>query len=407
MDCPERRAGNPADDYPPQLESIIAGPSLRRETVAEPPSVHDDLARNLAAVRNREKELENTLQNKDEQIQEQGVHLKQLLEVQEICATKIADLEEQLRQGQAQLRQEEAQVAKLTQAWKRSTAALNQAQRQEASYKIDDKALQSLYQELMFLISSWAETYCVPDMKQLPESERQSLEPLTVVLDKYPILLKSLVMKLLVYVVFTVSSKEQTGFWWAGNQAGNLRSLYTAFLPAEPHAIPVMLRKGVLKPADVKEFSQWKARTALLFAERVDSAVLDAQVDMLLVEWKQACARFVQRNEPRVWRDLRDVIEKGIHMDLEMCKSRAFFELQQWRAKDLELLDETTFETAIGFEAAQPGMRPEIVIAPSLTKTGNADGDAFETMTFISKWTVICAENRESLKKLPKAGNGH
>jgi hypothetical protein len=90
-----------------------------------------------------------------------------------------------------------------------------------------------------------------------------------------------------------------------------------------------------------------------------------------------------------------------------MCKSRAFFELQQWRAKDLELLDETTFETAIGFEAAQPGMRPEIVIAPSLTKTGNADGDAFETMTFISKWTVICAENRESLKKLPKAGNGH
>jgi hypothetical protein len=238
MDCPERRAGNPADDSPPQLESIIAGPSLRRETVAEPPSVHDDLARNLAAVRNREKELENTLQNKDEQIQEQGVHLKQLLEVQEICATKIADLEEQLRQGQAQLRQEEAQVAKLTQAWKRSTAALNQAQRQEASYKIDDKALQSLYQELMFLISSWAETYCVPDMKQLPESERQSLEPLTVVLDKYvrhkrtqPILLKSLVMKLLVYVVFTVSSKEQTGFWWAGNQAGNLRSLYTAFLP--------------------------------------------------------------------------------------------------------------------------------------------------------------------------------
>ena len=73
----------------------------------------------------------------------------------------------------------------------------------------------------------------------------------------------------------------------------------------------------------------------------------------------------------------------------------------------LELLDETTFETAIGFEAAQPGMRPEIVIAPSLTGTGHSDGDAFETMIIIFKWMIICAENQESLKKQPKAGDGH
>lgn len=166
----------------------------------------------------------------------------------------------------------------------------------------------------------------------------------------------------------------------------------------------MLLKKGSLRPTDIKEFSQWKAKTALLLSNRVDGSVVDSNIDMLLMEWKPILTPFVTRSNTEVWRDLREILRMAIALDLEMSKTRALFAVHHWSAGEVDYFDETKMETAVGFEAAQKGMTVELVLAPSLTKTGNADGDAFETMSFISKWIVICTENRENMKKLPKTG---
>ena len=125
---------------------------------------------------------------------------------------------------------------------------------------------------------------------------------------------------------------------------------------------------------------------------------------MLLNEWQPTLGPFVKRSEAGAWRELGDIVRKAINLDLEMNKSRALFAVQRWSAEGIEKLDPAIIETAVGFEAARPGMAVELVLAPSLTKTGNADGDAFDTMSFISKWVVVCTENRENMKKAPKTG---
>lgn len=221
--------GRVMDGLPPQLDEIIPGPPFRKETTLNTDSVHDDIARNLAAVRDREKELSEAMDEQTMQIQELQNHIQVLSQSHTDNVAKIADLE-------AQLRDEKGQNAKLTQAWKRSTAALGQAQRQEANYKVDDKALQGLYQELVFNIGNWADNHCIPDMKHLSDSEFTPFLSLTLVPDKYlrhkrtqPLLLKSLVMKMLVKVVFTVSS--DTGMWWAGERGSEIRTIYSTLQP--------------------------------------------------------------------------------------------------------------------------------------------------------------------------------
>lgn len=156
----------------------------------------------------------------------------------------------------------------------------------------------------------------------------------------------------------------------------------------------------------MKEFSQWKARSALLLSQCAKASFVDANINMLVTDWKTTLIPFVKRVEAGAWRELGDIVRKAINLDLEMNKSRALFAVRQWSAEGINKLDPATIETAVGFEAARPGMTAEIVVAPSLTKTGNADGDAFDTMSYISKWVVVCAENRENMKK-PKKGSEH
>jgi hypothetical protein len=132
---------------------------------------------------------------------------------------------------------------------------------------------------------------------------------------------------------------------------------------------------------------------------------MDSIIDMLLEKCESILTPFVNHNEARAWSDLGDVIGKAINLDLEMSKSRALFIVHPWSAKDLEALDPTKIEPAAGFQALQPGMAVELVLAPALTKIGNADGDAFEIMTFVSKWIVVCDKNRESMERTCNVGS--
>ena len=131
---------------------------------------------------------------------------------------------------------------------------------------------------------------------------------------------------------------------------------------------------------------------------------MKTNISIILRDLKEELTPFVRRNETNLWSDLGDVVEKAINLDLEMSKSRALFRVHDWSTGDLGKLDRTRLEAAAGFKQAQPGLTVELVIAPSLTKTGSADGDSFGTMLFISNWIVVSTEGRESMKKMHKMG---
>ena len=52
-----------------------------------------------------------------------------------------------------------------------------------------------------------------------------------------------------------------------------------------------------------------------------------------------------------------------------------------------------------GLKAAQQDMDVELVLAPMITKTGNADGEALESMSLISPWIVVCKDTRKQIEK--------
>jgi hypothetical protein len=218
---------------PPRINTVIPGPILQEEAAIDSDYVYDEVARKIAALRDRDHDLTNSLKEKEEKIRQQGIYIQELIKAENECISKIAALE-------TQLREERGQNTKLTQVWKRSVAELSQARRLEASYKVDDKSLEALYQELVFIVASWADSYCVPDMKQLSKSEVEPFLALTTVPGKYlrrkktqSLLLKSLAMQMLVDDVFTVSAKNRSGLWWAGNQAQELRTMYNALMPGK------------------------------------------------------------------------------------------------------------------------------------------------------------------------------
>jgi hypothetical protein len=140
-------------------------------------------------------------------------------------------------------------------------------------------------------------------------------------------------------------------------------------------------------------------------SQHVEPPELDANIEILLIDWKKKLTPFVKCNDSRVWRDLNDIVKNAVNLDLELNRSRALFMVRHWSAEELGKLDQARLEAAAGFGKTQPGVTVELVLAPALTKTGSADGEAFETMLFISNWIVVSTESRENVEKIPKKGS--
>lgn len=156
-----------------------------------------------------------------------------------------------------------------------------------------------------------------------------------------------------------------------------------------------------LQLSEVRDYSAWKAKTALLLSEKVKRPAIQANIGSICAEMQNLLKPFVQRTNPTAWREFEAVIAKTIALDHEFNKSRALFQVHRWSVKDVEQMqfDESQMASPNGLKAARRGMDVELVLAPMLTKTGNADGDAFECMSVISPWMVVCKENRKQLQK--------
>jgi len=109
---------------------------------------------------------------------------------------------------------------------------------------------------------------------------------------------------------------------------------------------------------------------------------------------------FVAPSKGKVWDDLRDIVRKAVRLDEELFKSRAIFVFGQWAPNEEALaaggfnFDNNIMQSPIGFEDAEPDMRAEILLAPSLQKIGTSDGDGFDKKMYLEKWMVLCMESR-------------
>jgi hypothetical protein len=154
--------------------------------------------------------------------------------------------------------------------------------------------------------------------------------------------------------------------------------------------------------ADVRDYSAWKAKTALLLSERVNPPALLHNISSISADMQKVLKPFVKQAGSNAWSDLEAIIRKTVAFDLELSKSRALFEVHRWSAKNVAEMqfDEKCMGSPNGLKAAQRGMDVELVLAPMITKTGNADGEAFESLSLISPWIVVCYENRKQVEKM-------
>lgn len=160
------------------------------------------------------------------------------------------------------------------------------------------------------------------------------------------------------------------------------------------------MKSGPLQSLQVREYSSWKAKTALLLSNNVKPAAIESNIGSVLAGIKPVLKPFVRAGS-NAWRELGDVIYKAIMLDLELNKSRSLFKVHRWSVKDIEGMkfDPSQMESANGVQAAQRGTTVELALAPLVTKTGNADGDGFDVLSLISPWTVVCYDNRKQFQK--------
>lgn len=168
----------------------------------------------------------------------------------------------------------------------------------------------------------------------------------------------------------------------------------------EPDIIPSRLKDGSLQATQVQNYSLWKAKTALLRSENVKPTAVDSNADRVVELMRETLSAFVPLDASNAWKDLNEIVYKAIHFDLEMNKSRALFKVHRWSMKDNQekKFDGSLMESPTGVHAAEHGAPVELILAPLVTKTGNGDGDAFGSLSVISKWIVVCYENRKELQ---------
>jgi hypothetical protein len=159
-----------------------------------------------------------------------------------------------------------------------------------------------------------------------------------------------------------------------------------------------------MQSSDVRDYAMWKAKTAQLISNQADQAAIQTGIYEILSSWKENLCEIVTDLKAEAWTELQDIILKAVKLDEEINKSRALISVLPWSEETIATFewDGVSVESPVGFEAGRPGMHVELVLAPALVKTGTADGKAYDTRSFLSKWVVLCTETREKFCSIGK-----
>lgn len=105
-------------------------------------------------------------------------------------------------------------------------------------------------------------------------------------------------------------------------------------------------------------------------------------------------------------KELWATIHSAVILSEEISKSRAmlhfgkFTEGNGGRGEYGFPFSEVVLESEEGLEVGYPGMMVELMVAPFFTKAGNADGEEYETETYLVKESVVCVETRRALEQI-------
>jgi len=346
---------------------------------------------------------------------EQDQHIKTKM------SKELQAQDEKLQELKEQLQEKQDRISELERAWNKSTAALSRLQRGDSNYKVDDQTIRSLYQELIYNVECWTINHCKNDITNFKDSDWNLFRTVTPYGEDYsksnrlrPLLIQSAIMWWLVCRVLNFS--VDTGLLWAGDLSQSLCKIKDILEPGKwrsneselclqnqeaGYRISELLKREKLRPVEVRNYSAWKAKSALLITEVIDPQEIDANIERVTSGLKLTLSSFVPDWTSQAWGELKDIVKKATKLDEEMNKSRAFFDVKIWSDKDISKglrFDDSSMESYHGFEKAQPGATVELVIAPGLIKTGTADGDLFEKSSVLTRWTVLCSESRKALK---------
>jgi hypothetical protein len=220
---------------PPVSEYPLMSASKNHETQCQSLGVTEasgGLLSQSAEPKSHDMEIrEAPVQIHKEGFEEQSAEIQEHEREMEFLREAKSELAVEVERLKDELRKEKERHNQTTQAWRKAAAALS-ANRPEANYKVTDDTLQKDYQNIMYEVSSWVATYCVPSFDQIPESELRVFNKVTQHPHKYyhlkrtrELLLQSLVMHDLVDLVL------DGRLWWAGKQSGGLCMIQFALEP--------------------------------------------------------------------------------------------------------------------------------------------------------------------------------
>jgi len=161
------------------------------------------------------------------------------------------------------------------------------------------------------------------------------------------------------------------------------------------------VRRQEIKVSDVKEYLSWRAKTTLLLTPKTDNKCVQSRITKVVAEISKHLRPFVTSVKPNTWTELQEIVEKAVRLDLEVRKSRAVFEFTVPCSRSTKAYgfsyDKHFMTNQEGFPEEKDGMMVDLVVTPFLAKTGNADGDAYDIKTILSKCIGIC---RKTLRKI-------
>ncbi|KAF2726580.1 hypothetical protein EJ04DRAFT_517744 [Polyplosphaeria fusca] len=319
----------------------------------------------------------------------------------------VIQLQGKVQQAEKAYGEQLQRATKLEQAWKKATAALTTLRRQESSYRVDTQLVQGLYNEIIYDASNWASNYCVESGTiELSEEQYEYVLSMGCHAKHYlsspklrPLLVQALIMRRLAEKV--LNSSADAGLMWAGKLGTDLRAI--------EHALKYRLREydTSTQEQDMADrrrgYSLWKAATTVLVRKEVDEKSVIDLIDEFARHLEAFLQPFITEKKPTMWNDLQAIVSKAVRLDEEVHKSKAFFSFDNWSNKqDIATIgytfNESHMESALGFEDGREGMVVELLIAPSLMKSGTTQGEDYETTAFISKWVVVCTEHREKME---------
>lgn len=230
---------------PPKSEDLANGRPKLNSAISSGLPLSEELSGSIGLIREPQPHgpgdvedsgllLGQAVEEQSRQTQEQARDMKALRDSNYQHVAQIEILKDELQK-------EKDRHTQTTQAWRKAAAALS-ANRQEATYKVDDDTLRKDYQNIVYDVSAWVATYSVPKFDHVPESELRVFNTLTLHPHKYyhvkrtrELLLQSLLMHILVDLVF------KGGLWWAGKQSAGLCVVQYALELGTYHDCPCIL----------------------------------------------------------------------------------------------------------------------------------------------------------------------